>query len=502
MLHQPVTPMAGTDRLTFRQQIAAAINRLALAIGGISGVRPNLADDSPIWRAATVGPGITDQPRSVAIKERQRALKGYRENSTLYRAVELKTDHIIGDEGIRPGSPSPELERFLLRFWDHPENHMDERLPVLISELLISGDLFILLFTDGSTGATYLRPLPYEMVQEIVPSATDFEKEVEYVIAAGDGTMKRYPAYGDDLEPAAECILHYKINAPVGSLWGQSDLATALDEATAYKQILKDRSRLHWAMRLFNWFVTVPAGKVPEASAKYATPPASGSIIVKSDAEQWEAITPNIRGADAAQDLFALRLDTLGGLGLPPFWFGDVTGMNFSTAQIVEYNVFRNLKRKQRSFVNFLQTILLAAAHRAYVLGYLRKRPGRDIITFNIADITKDDDERVASAWRDLAAGAVDLSTALANLHSPVLRREVFSIIARQIGLEITDELLDRMEKDYDKYERAQRQRERDKAAGGAGGDGRPAGGTGDYPRPANRRDRDGNAPARPDRGK
>ena len=107
-----------------------------------------------------------------------------------------------------------------------------------------------------------------------------------------------------------------------------------------------------------------------------------------------------------------------------------------------------------------MQTILLAAAHRAYVLGYLRKRPARDIITFNIADITKDDDERVASAWRDLAAGAVDLSTALMNLHSPVLRREVFSIIARQIGLEITDDLLDRMEKDYDNYERAQRQRE------------------------------------------
>ena len=198
--------MVQNDKPTLRQQIAAAINRLALAIGGISGVRPNLADGSPIWRAATVGPGITDQPRAVAIKERQRALKGYRENSTLYRAVELKTDHIIGDEGIRPGSPSPELERFLLRFWDHPENQMGERLPVLISGLLISGDLFILLFTDGSTGATYLRPLPYEMVQEIVPSATDFEKEVAYVIAAGDGTMKRYPAYGDDLEPAAESI--------------------------------------------------------------------------------------------------------------------------------------------------------------------------------------------------------------------------------------------------------------------------------------------------------
>ena len=38
MLHQPVTAMADTDRLTFRQQIAAVINRLALAIGGISGV--------------------------------------------------------------------------------------------------------------------------------------------------------------------------------------------------------------------------------------------------------------------------------------------------------------------------------------------------------------------------------------------------------------------------------------------------------------------------------
>ena len=46
--------MANADRLTLRQQIAAVFGRLALAIGGISGVRPNLADDSPIWRAATI----------------------------------------------------------------------------------------------------------------------------------------------------------------------------------------------------------------------------------------------------------------------------------------------------------------------------------------------------------------------------------------------------------------------------------------------------------------
>ena len=501
-----------TEPTTLRARVAATLHRLALAI------RPNLADNSPIWHAATTGAGITDQPRSVMTRERKRALQGYRENSMLYRAVELKVDHLIGDDGIRPGSPSPELERFLNRFWDHPENDMDARLPVIAAEQIIAGDIFVLLFTDGLSGMSYIRPLPYDMVLDIEVSPTDFEREVAFIVAAGDGTTKRYPAYSDELEPTAECVFHGKINAPVGSLWGQSDLATALDEANAYKQIHKARSRLHWAMRLFNWFVTVPAGKVAEASAKYATPPQSGSIIVKSDSEQWEAITPNIRGADAAQDLFALRLDILAGLGLPPFWFGDVTGMNFSTAQIVEYNTFRNLKRKQRALLHLLRRVLLGASHRAYVLGTLRKRPTPELITFNIADITKDDDERIAAAWRDLAAGAVDLSTALANLHSPALRRALFGQIAGHIGLEITDELLDTMEQDYAQYEREQRRREERKLADSqpgspAGGDGRAGaaratdrpgerGPEDRNPRPERRRDRDGRGTPRPDGGK
>lgn len=497
-----------TRDTTFRSRVAATLQRLALAI------RPNLADNSPIWHPAGTGAGITDQPRSLMTRERKRALQGYRENSMLYRAVELKVDHLIGDDGIRPASPSPDLQRFLDRFWDHPENKMDERLPVIAAEQIIAGDIFILMFTDGLSGMSFIRPLPYDMVLDIEVSPTDFEREVAFVVAVGDGTTMRYPAYSDDLEPTVECIFHAKINAPVGSLWGQSDLATALDEATAYKQILKDRSRLHWAMRLFNWFVTVPAGKVAEASAKYATPPQSGSIIVKSDSEQWEAITPNIRGADAAQDLFALRLDILAGLGLPPFWFGDVTGMNFSTAQIVEYNTFRNLKRKQRAFLHLIRGLLLAAGHRAYRLGVLRKRPTVDIITFNVADITKDDDERISAAWRNLTAGAVDLSTALANLHSPALRRELFAKLAGHIGVAITDELLDTMENDYEKYERQQR-RAGEGATGSQSGSRDGAGDTppratdrpgqrqpgSPYPRPERRRDRDGRGEPRPDSG-
>ncbi len=192
--------------------------------------------------------------------------------------------------------------------------------------------------------------------------------------------------------------------------------------------------------------------------------------------------------------------------------------MNFSTAQIVEYNTFRNLKRKQRAFLHLLRRLLLGASHRAYVLGALRKRPTSELITFNIADITKDDDERVAAAWRDLAAGAVDLSTALANLHSPALRRALFGHIAGHIGLEITDDLFDTMEQDYAQCEREQRRREERQLAGNrpgsrTGGDNRagaphPTDRPGERgpedrnPRPERRRDRDGRAAPRPDTGR
>ena len=92
-------------------------------------------------------------------------------------------------------------------------------------------------------------------------------------------------------------MLHYAVNRPVGALLGESDLSTMIPWLLRYSRMLEDRVRLHWAARAFLYLVTVPSPKVEAKAAQYATPPETGSIVVKDESETWETVTPALRGA-------------------------------------------------------------------------------------------------------------------------------------------------------------------------------------------------------------
>jgi hypothetical protein len=76
-------------------------------------------------------------------------------------------------------------------------------------------------------------------------------------------------------------MLHYAVNRPIGALIGESDLATMLPWLQRYSRMLEDRVRLHWAVRVFLWVVSVPSNMVQVTREKYRNPPDTGSVIVK-----------------------------------------------------------------------------------------------------------------------------------------------------------------------------------------------------------------------------
>ena len=284
------------------------------------------------------------------------ALTAWRKNPLAWRMIQITTDYTVG-QGITLSSGSADMQRFIDAFWHHPQNRLGLRLASMAEELARCGDLFPVLFRQKHTGVSLLRFLTKDQVLAVETKGNDWETETA-VLQAGDDPLnpKRWlmPAAAGAKRGRAVC-LHYHVNRPLGAMFGESDLATTLPWLQRYSRLLEDRVRFHWAARMFLWLVQVPANRVLEKAEQYRLPPEAGSIIVHDEAESWTAVSPVLRGADAAPDLKAVRQMIDAGSGYPPHWRGEATDVNLATAQAMQEPAERHLARRQDYFVWMLQ---------------------------------------------------------------------------------------------------------------------------------------------------
>ena len=68
------------------------------------------------------------------------------------------------------------MQKWLDRFWDHPLNLMDERLPVWIDALTTDGEVFPTFHTNPADGMTYIRALASAQVEELAWQPNDYEQ--------------------------------------------------------------------------------------------------------------------------------------------------------------------------------------------------------------------------------------------------------------------------------------------------------------------------------------
>lgn len=379
-------------------------------VGGRSGGKSELAaggsrvDESPGWAALTGRPHDYDpaQVQELYLD----ALTAWRKNPIAWRIIAITTDYVVGDQ-VQAASPHRALNRFIRRFWNHPQNRMPLRLEAMCDELSRSGDLFILLFRNPQDGMSYLRFLTKDQVARIETAPNDWETELAYVEREPLGGERVWlsPHHPDAAQAEAIC-LHYAVNRPVGALLGESDLTTMLPWLQRYSRMLEDRVRLNWATRAFLWFVTVPANRVREKQEQYRTPPEAGAIVVKDDSESWQVAAPSLHAIDASRDLQAVRGMIDAGSGYPPHWRGEAGDANLATATAMQGPTERHLLRRQQYFRFLLQDLLYQAYQRAAQLGRTRPLPPEDLetlISVEAPDISRWDNEALARAGRDLA---------------------------------------------------------------------------------------------------
>ncbi|NIA01224.1 MAG: hypothetical protein GWP13_00395, partial [Planctomycetia bacterium] len=212
--------------------------------------------------------------------------------------------------------------------------------------------------------------------------------------------------------------------------------------------MLEDRVRLHWAARAFLWFVTVPTKTIKAKQEQYSAPPEPGSVVVKDDGEEWEVKTPNMRGADAANDMKAVRGMIDAGSGFPPHWRGEASDINLATAQAMQEPTERNLVRRQNHFIYMLHDIIWHAYQRAHEHSPSRwpAVPQGDyekMFTTTKPDIAKTDNPLLAQAARELSTAASSLSFMYSgNTYKTKILQTVFKFLNEPLDEETTQQII------------------------------------------------------------
>ena len=402
-------------------------------------------DDSAGWLSVSGRPQDYDQ--GTVWELYQDALTAWRKNPIAWRIIAITTDYVVGDQ-VRLTSANSNLRRFLDAFWNHPKNRLDLRLEAMSDELARAGDLFPVLFRNEADGMSYLRFVTKDRIVKIETAPNDWENELAYYESTESGEPRKWLSpWHPEAREAQAVMLHYAVNRPVGALLGEGDLTSMIPWLQRYSRILEDRVRLHWAMRAFLWLVTVPTNMVRVKQEQYRTPPEAGSIVVKDESEQWEAVNPNLHGSDAAHDLKAVRGMIDAGSGYPPHWRGESGDANLATATAMQGPTERHLRRRQKFFLFMLQDMVYQAYQRAVEAGRAARLKSGDyekLFRVSAPDISRSDNEALARSARELSQALSSLSGLMPG-RSATMDKLMLRLVLRFAGEPQRDDVLEQI---------------------------------------------------------
>lgn len=375
-----------------------------------------------------------DKPWHELYQEFEDARAAWRKNPLARRLVGLITSYTVGN-GITLHSETRDLQRFIAEFWQH--NQLTLRVDEWCDELSRSGELFPVLFTNPVSGHSTIRTVPACLIRTVDFDPEDYERERRYAESVGPGEAEKWwigMGSAQAAEIAQPLMLHYAVNRPTGAVRGESDLAPILPWLRRYNRWLEDRVRLNAAMRAFLWVVKVPARLRPALEERYRTPPEAGSVIIAEEgAETWEAVTPNLRAADAEKDGRAIRwMIVAGGPGTALLDLGEGEDSNLATGQAMAEQRRRFLRRRQAYLVWLLTDLTLQAYARYRAVNPHKARITAADIQATTPDISPEDNQSLAGAAVSLASSLEGMARLIGR--GPTFRAMALRLFVKFIG--------------------------------------------------------------------
>lgn len=409
---------------------------LAASLASVQAVEPGRDGDGLTLISAGAP---ADRDWSTLLAEFNDAREAFDKNPLARRLVLLTVAYVVGGQGIDLSSDYGPLQKLIGEF--SAANRLALKQADWCEELARSGELFISLHM-GDDGVPLARAKPANEIREIRWLAGDYETETEFVEGDGISVGRRWRSAWTALQggEAADTnrepiMMHYAVNRPVGRLRGQSDLASVLPWLRRYSRWLDDRVRLNAAMRAFLWIVRAPGAKLSSLAEKYRTPPESGSvIIVDRDVEEWVAVTPDIKAADAERDGRAIRwMIVAGGPGTALTDVGEAETANLATAEAMGEQRRRFLRQRQMYFGWALADVVVQAFNWSVRLGLRRGRvvTAADV-RVKLPDLAPSDNAMLAGASKGVAEAFQVLQGIVGD--SPALRRMAVETMVKFAG--------------------------------------------------------------------
>lgn len=364
------------------------------------------------------------------------SLDAWRFNPLARRIVELTTQYATGG-GLKASCSDQPTQRFLDQFWVHRLNRMDNRVGEFSDELCLSGNLFLLLTTDQS-GMSYLRVLPSTEILQIVSSENDIEQELEFhVRVPGETEALIYPGFNPQKEQIDEqgrldpVVLHYALNRPSGSQWGEGDLTPVLKWLARYSAWLEDRVRLNRFRNAFIYVVKAHFSSEAERSTRQlqltANPPAPGSVLVTDESEDWSVMAPRLEALDASSDGLAIKKMIAAGVGLPLHFLAEPESSTRTTAEAAGSPTYRRFSERQRFICTMLEDVLhVILSRRAFFDPELDPDA---LIRVEGGDVSARDNRELAQAGQQISQVAGELYE-----HNLIDANEALRLVYRFMG--------------------------------------------------------------------
>ena len=317
--------------------------------------------DDASWRPLVSAPD--DRPWYEVHTNLRLAQTLYRTNPLAARIVGMTTDFVIG-RGIEvSGDP------WVAGFWRHPQNRMDLRAYRWCDELTRAGELFIVLSANPVDGMQYVREVPAQQIDEVATDGNDLEREMSYHQVTQDpiGLTWLGPAH-PEARDAAQVMLHFVINKPVGETRGYSDLHQIAKWLERYDGWLEDRVRINRFKGAYLWHVQIDHALPAQLEAKraqYSRIPKPGSLIISDGSEKWSAVQPHIDADDVEADGKAIRLMIAAGAGIPLHFLAEGESATRATAREMGTATYRHFVHRQHVFESVLRAVIDTAALRA-----------------------------------------------------------------------------------------------------------------------------------------
>ena len=368
------------------------------------------------------------------------------------RSVRLMTDYSFGI-GLSWNCDDEKAQDILSSFWNSPQNYavlsaIGQRKSS--DKLLVDGELFFALFL-GPNGSATIRWIDPLEITEIITNPDDLE-DVRYYKREWTNTQSQqkvayYKSFGNQKDVATPDSLGKSITStedalvyhvPINDLSGQrgnSYLLPAIQWIELYRQFLASRAAIMLALARFAWKTRRQGGATDVAKAKAQVSEAkipAASWLIENLGSDTQPIKTDTGATNAYQDARMLRLQVSAASGWPEQYYGDISTGNLATAKTVELPVMKMCQSYQTLWHGAYDKIDKMVMEHAGIAEDKRQ------VDRDFPEITPEDSASLALAIQQMVMTFPEFTSS----------RDVLQKALLTIGIQNTNEVIDRMEKE------------------------------------------------------